>query len=65
MDTPLNQIEDLYDDFHLTKLPLMEQEVRGTKSISKFSKFLIKPFNPAVHKLTLDDDGDKGDDGAR
>lgn len=42
----LGQIEDLYEDFHITKLPLMEHEVRGSKQIQKFSRFLTQPFNP-------------------
>ena len=40
------QIEDLYEDFHITKLPLMEHEVRGSNQIQKFSRFLTQPFNP-------------------
>lgn len=49
----LEQIEDLYEDFHLTKLPLMEHEVRGTDQLKKFSEFLIHPFDPNVHKPSL------------
>jgi arsenite-transporting ATPase len=49
----LDQIEDLYEDFHITKLPLMEHEVRGTDQIRKFSDFLIHPYDPNVHKPSL------------
>ncbi|OAF65584.1 hypothetical protein A3Q56_06665 [Intoshia linei] len=39
----LDEIIDLYDDFHLTLLPLLEEEVRGQENIEKFCKLLIDP----------------------
>ena len=42
----LDQIDELYEDFHVVKMPLLTVEIRGSDTIKRFSKMLIEPYVP-------------------
>ncbi|GAA5968140.1 hypothetical protein JCM21900_001090 [Sporobolomyces salmonicolor] len=43
----LKEAYELYgEDFHIVKMPLLSEEVRGTESLKKFSELLITPYKP-------------------
>lgn len=42
----LSEMDELYEDFHLVKVPLVNTEVRGLEKLKKFSKFLVEPYIP-------------------
>lgn len=49
----IDQIDDLYEDMHIIKLPLLQSEVRGPNNVEKFSRFLLEPFDPEKHSAEL------------
>lgn len=42
----LDQIDELYEDFHIIKMPLLTGEIRGVDTIKSFSEMLIHPYIP-------------------
>ena len=49
----MEQIGDLYEDFHVVTTPLLNEEIRGPPKIKAFSEFLIHPFTPATVMPTV------------
>ncbi|MCJ1285100.1 Golgi to ER traffic- protein [Xylographa opegraphella] len=42
----LDQIDELYDEFNVVKMPLLVEEVRGKAKLESFSDMLIHPYVP-------------------
>ena len=42
-DRYIQQIFELYEDFHVVLMPLLDNEVRGVPSLESFSKLLLNP----------------------
>jgi arsenite-transporting ATPase len=40
----INQIGDLYEDFHVTKLPLLKHEIRGQEELKGFGSHMLEPY---------------------
>lgn len=42
----LEQIHELYEDFHIVELPQLTDEVRGVAALESFGQMLLKPYRP-------------------
>lgn len=42
----LGEMNDLYEDFHLVKMPLLGSEIRGLNNLITFSQFLVNQYDP-------------------
>ncbi|CAN6481134.1 unnamed protein product [Victoria cruziana] len=51
----LDQFYTLYDDFHITLLPLLPEEVCGVEALKAFSSHFIKPHKPSTTKGTVEE----------
>ena len=46
-DKYVHEMMDLYaEDFNVVKIPLLTEEVRGSKKLSALSEYLIHPYQP-------------------
>ncbi|KAH6767437.1 P-loop containing nucleoside triphosphate hydrolases superfamily protein [Perilla frutescens var. hirtella] len=51
----LDQFYVLYDDFNITKLPLLPQEVCGVEALEAFSQHFLSQYQPAIVRGSLDE----------
>ncbi|KAL1828556.1 hypothetical protein DCAR_0207794 [Daucus carota subsp. sativus] len=51
----LDQFYMLYEDFHITKLPLRPEEVCGVEALTDFSKNFLTPHKPAITRGTIEE----------
>ena len=48
----LDQFRELYEeDFHLVRMALQSEEVRGKDQLEAFSEYLLHPFTPGSDAL--------------
>lgn len=51
----LDQFYMLYEDFHITKLPLLPEEVCGVEALKKFSANFVTPYEPSSKRGTIEE----------
>ncbi|PSS24339.1 ATPase [Actinidia chinensis var. chinensis] len=51
----IDQFYMLYDDFHITKLPLLPEEVCGVEALKSFSRLFLSPYRPSMSKGTVEE----------
>lgn len=51
----LDQFYMLYDDFNITKLPLLPQEVCGVEALKGFSHHFITPYQPSLARGSVEE----------
>ncbi|GAB2271644.1 ATPase get3a [Dionaea muscipula] len=51
----VDQFYVLYDDFHITKLPLLPEEVCGVEALKSFSTHFLKAYEPSVARGSVED----------
>ncbi|KAJ6826355.1 putative ATPase ASNA1-like protein [Iris pallida] len=51
----IDQFYMLYDDFNITKLPLLQEEVCGVEALRKFSHHFLNPYEPSLTRGTVEE----------
>ncbi|KNA11995.1 hypothetical protein SOVF_129940 [Spinacia oleracea] len=51
----IDQFYMLYEDFHITKLPLMPEEVTGLQALKSFSGHFLEPYVPKIKKGSVEE----------
>ncbi|KAJ3690660.1 hypothetical protein LUZ61_019824 [Rhynchospora tenuis] len=51
----IDQFYMLYEDFNITKLPLLPQEVTGVQALKNFSQHFLTPYKPRLIKGTVEE----------
>ncbi|KAG5626827.1 hypothetical protein H5410_012045 [Solanum commersonii] len=51
----LDQFYMLYDDFNITKLPLLPQEVCGIEALKEFSYHFVTPYQPSLARGSVEE----------
>ncbi|GAB4861846.1 ATPase get3a [Ancistrocladus abbreviatus] len=51
----IDQFYVLYDDFHITKLPLLPEEVCGVEALKAFSNYFLRPYEPAIARGAVEE----------